>query len=232
MEPIKFEKGIKERFSRRKLQPSDGAWGRLEDLLDTGEQNKKRNIWAYGIAAAAVAVILILSIWNFGTAESQLQPTLISDTKTSLPEHNEVTGREGKSKVQLEQLSYILKEKSKVVNKERVFKEQLDEHPLPSRLFELENKEPRNRDKVVLLSQNDIQTKLDINREAEAVSLLSVARQKLAAGSNNEIAYRIDSNELLMEAENELDHSFREQVWDKLKDGYKKVKGALADRNN
>ncbi len=167
----------------------------------------------------------VLSIWNFGTAESQLQPTLISDTKTSLPEHNEVTGREGKSKVQLEQLSYILKEKSKVVNKERVFKEQLDEHPLPSRLLELENKEPRNRDKVVLLSQDDIQTKLDINREAEAVSLLSVARQKLAAGSNNE-------NELLMEAENELDHSFREQVWDKLKDGYKKVKGALADRNN
>lgn len=232
MEPIKFEKNIKERFSRRKLQPSDSAWGKLEDLLDNGEQSKKRNVWAYGVAVAVVAGILVFSNWNFGTEGSQLQPTVISDTETSLPEHKESTGREVTSKVQPEQLPYVLNENSKVVNKEKVFKEQLNEPPFRSQLLELENMRSGNRDKVVLLSERDIQTESDKNRDAEADSLLSAARQELTSGSTNTNLYRIDANQLLTEAENELDHSFREQVLDKLKDGYKKVKGTLADRNN
>ena len=42
----------------------------------------------------------------------------------------------------------------------------------------------------------------------------------------------VDAVALLNEVEVELDQSFRDQIFDRLKTGFMKVRTALADRNN
>jgi len=42
----------------------------------------------------------------------------------------------------------------------------------------------------------------------------------------------VDASALLLEAEQELDRSFRDQIFDALKSGYLKAKTAVANRNN
>ena len=68
--------------------------------------------------------------------------------------------------------------------------------------------------------------------DAEIDSLLREAQERIAA-----LAYRmprdsVDARSLLSAAESELDQTFREELFEKLKDGFRKVRTAVADRNN
>lgn len=80
---------------------------------------------------------------------------------------------------------------------------------------------------VALLEQTDT----DIT-DAEVDSLLLQAQRELF--SNNVIRddHTIDAMALLADVEGELDRSFREQLFDMLKEGYFKARNAVATRNN
>ena len=67
--------------------------------------------------------------------------------------------------------------------------------------------------------------------DAEVDSLLTSAQRELLADKNFRQGSAVDANLLLADVEVELDKSFRDQVFDKLKQGFIKVRTAVADRN-
>lgn len=78
---------------------------------------------------------------------------------------------------------------------------------------------------VVLENQNNAVT------EAEIDSLLRGAQQQILEDKIFRKDRSVDAMALLADVEDELDQSFRDQIFDALKDGFLKVRTAVADRN-
>lgn len=68
--------------------------------------------------------------------------------------------------------------------------------------------------------------------EAEIDSLLRAAQERIAASAYRMPRDSVDARSLLSAAESELDQTFREELFEKLKNGFMKVRTAVADRNN
>jgi hypothetical protein len=67
--------------------------------------------------------------------------------------------------------------------------------------------------------------------DAEIDSLLGQAQVAIARQSQNDSVPGVNALALLGEAEQELDRSFREQILEKLRSGFQKVRTAVADRD-
>ncbi|MBX2828350.1 MAG: hypothetical protein KTR22_09310 [Flavobacteriaceae bacterium] len=71
MAPIKFEENIREKLEERELQPSEGAWGKLESRLGTTPQQKKPTYFWMAIAASLVGILFIGSWLFFGNGPKE-----------------------------------------------------------------------------------------------------------------------------------------------------------------
>jgi len=68
--------------------------------------------------------------------------------------------------------------------------------------------------------------------DAEVDALLAEALTKIKGDrSAKSVSENIDANSLLLDVEMELEQSFREKVFDVLKEGYFKAKTAVVNRN-
>ncbi|MDC8003184.1 hypothetical protein POV27_03930 [Aureisphaera galaxeae] len=65
MAPIKFEENIREKLQERELQPSEGAWGKLESRLGTTTQEKKKSGYFWMAVAASFVGVLLIGSWLF-----------------------------------------------------------------------------------------------------------------------------------------------------------------------
>ena len=68
--------------------------------------------------------------------------------------------------------------------------------------------------------------------DAEVDSLLWAAQRDILTQKLLSPDGKVDPMALLTEVEDELDESFRDQIFEALKQGYLKVRTAVADRNN
>ncbi|PHQ62576.1 MAG: hypothetical protein COC08_00130 [Maribacter sp.] len=68
--------------------------------------------------------------------------------------------------------------------------------------------------------------------DAEVDSLLRKAQEEILANKIFGEDYSVDAMALLNEVEDELDQSFRDQIFETLKIGFLKVRTAVANRNN
>ncbi|WP_296142186.1 hypothetical protein [uncultured Flavobacterium sp.] len=69
--------------------------------------------------------------------------------------------------------------------------------------------------------------------DQEINDLLSKAKKDIAAQRLfNKTTKKVDATALLLDAERGLDNSFKQKVFDLLKDGYKETKTFVAERNN
>ncbi|MEO0336704.1 MAG: hypothetical protein AAF202_09925, partial [Pseudomonadota bacterium] len=68
--------------------------------------------------------------------------------------------------------------------------------------------------------------------DAEVDSLLYAAQRELLTNKIFQENESVDAAALLADVEDELDRTFRGHLFEKLKEGYFKVRTAVADRNN
>ena len=235
MAPIKFEDSIKEKLEKRRLEPSTEAWNRLSEKLETNTErsSKKTYVWI-GIAASLVGIFLMTYTF-FKTSEVSNQNPVLVDTETQEIEtlqsgkvnqeeqvfmeqpHMEVVGTlENVTKTnetKNESITYSVKT-TQVAQTEspkasqKILKDTLHE-PL-SRETEIAQTETQ---------EHPIKTETDVD------ALLKEAQQKLKH-TTTEKDYAIDAKALLQDVE-----SFRAKVFETLITGYKKVKTAVAQRN-
>jgi len=242
----KLEKHIREKLQKREIEPSMDTWNKIEAQLG-GVESKPKNgkVYWYAIAASFIGVLLVsIVFFNNGLENEsviQVVDVVKEDSSNIKPEkklQNKTSSVE--ETVAQETLSIPLKESKKealkfeapikndfVLNDYKE-KEVLVEEKIRSGEQELfDNKLNQLLKTVVSMEQRNIAV-----TDAEIDSLLMTAQRELLTDKVFQENGKVDAMALLNEAEDELDRTFRGQLFEKLKDGFFKVRTAVADRNN
>lgn len=244
MEPDRFEKHIKNQFEEREIRPSSKAWEKLAEELNTVQpKTEKRNYLRYAIAASFIG-FLVLTIFFVNRTEKLNAPIQVVETPSKNVDEKfkepKISVEIGNDRVvEIEDLKVEKVLENKVADKSM----QPDETIIT--VTELANKTdeiefPFNESDAIINSKiQEVITQVDFLEaqnisvtDAEVDSLLRRAQQEIM----NEKLFRdnrsVDAMVLLTEVEDELDKSFRDQIFESLKSGFVKIRTAVADRNN
>jgi len=246
MAPIKFEENIKEKLEKRTLQPSSQAWNTLSEKLEK-DTNKPTNkaFWWLGIAASLVGILFVVNLF-LKTPETSNQTPILVETEAkeveTIEHKNDIVTPETSIAIDGSNATEIMASKDNantkkiksevvVVNKNQVKNSSLaileknenSEGVLNNSIF----KTPSFEIKVAKLETQDKISKTETNID----SLLSKAQEHIAEKSQTK-TYSIDANSLLQDVEEDLNESFRAKVFETVKTNYKKVKTAVAQRND
>ncbi len=259
METERFEGKIKRELRDREITPSAGSWDKLSAKLDATEEKKKPFVLWMGIAASIIGGILILSlvfnnlipldspeIVDVPKNEIKLEKTQVENseeifipTKTEVKqvataeveevEKNQSTPRTKGNVIKKIESSQSNRDARAVIDNTNLIKEQTLITPTVV-----------TSDKILDAKLNDAvanvlsQTKNgQIVTDAEVNELLAEAAAKISQEryKSDFAVGKVDPQDLLQDVEFEMDKSFRDKIFDMLKEGYSKAKTAVANRN-
>lgn len=258
MEPNKFEKHIKKQMQDREIRPSTDAWERVSVQLKASDKPKNRKFLWYAVAASFIGLLIVSTLFfqsndngldgnieivdtnkdDSNNAQKDLQPEKESQFNKSLniveadalaiEEDSNQEGildekEDGRQSFETLNNQTAIVAGTQVVNNEEVKVNEL-----------LQDSEESIDLKIAeVLAQVDL---LEQNKEsltdAEVDSLLYEAQRQLLTEKIFDKNASVDAMALLNQVEGELDQSFRDQIFEKLKSGFLKVRTAVADRNN
>jgi hypothetical protein len=237
----KLEKHIKNKLERRTISPSKNAWEKVASEVKVPSPRKRNSRFLYAIAASVVGIVLI-SVFFFTMDEPKVEQTQVVKADSIEP-----TGQQTETTVN----ESIQKEDSKLAEtkiesqipeaKEKLSPKQSNYN---SAVVKNETKEPFqdkiriNSDQLIAQKVEEVvaqvtlmeSVKKDVS-DAEVDSLLRAAQRQILADRIFLNGQSVDAGALLAEVEDELDESFRDQIFDALKSGYFKLRTAVADRN-
>ena len=252
MAPIKFEEHIKEQLDKREIRPSAESWDKLNSRLDGVDRKSGKKWW---ISAAAAVVVLIVASTLF--INQQQNNHQVVETPVEVEENPEVKNNnpESESRMASEQGAKAGVDKTESTS----VKKEIEQKIIPQNEVEntseaiVENAEPeRKLIEPVVIGSSEFQEKEKVEFDTKIAEILSnvVQQEKntgnlseqeidaLLAEAAREISEErkfsegsVSANALLADAEFELDQSFREEVFELLKDGFSKARTALASRN-
>jgi hypothetical protein len=256
METERFEDKIKRELQEREIAPSPGSWEKLSAKLDATQEKKRPFAFWMGIAASIVGGILILSlVFNNSTPldspevvdvpkeEVKIKKTPIETSEETFIPANEKSEQVAASNVKKEpitpksnttvapvkQLPQNNREAVAAIGTKSLIKEQsLITHSALTGDKILDVK--LNEALASVLSQNkNGQTVTD----AEVNKLLAEAAAKIIQQryKSDFAAGKVNPQDLLQDVEFEMDNSFRDKIFEMLKEGYSKAKNAVANRN-
>ncbi|MEX0273172.1 MAG: hypothetical protein AB3N16_02225 [Flavobacteriaceae bacterium] len=256
MEPNKFEKEIKKMFDGREIRPSASAWDRIEKELE-GEppaQKDQKNRW-YAIVAGII-VLLGLSIGYFSQKSDGQEPmdTIISveieeppapkveeGIDTDIEMETPMNGLDVNDALvvtqpkEQESTARAIDKNKPTPGKSEMVSEDLDIASVSSDVDGKLDSVPQNAiDRKIgeLVAQVGALEALDTEiTDAEIDSLLRLAQRQILAERALHKKGTVDAMALLAEVEDELDRSYRDQLFEKLKEGFFKVRTAVVDRN-
>lgn len=249
METDKFEKHIKTKFQEREINPSENAWAKISpELNDEASKKKPVYVW-FGIAASIVVLIgVTLFYFNANDAINNV-PAEIVDTEKG----------ERLEKLITKEPVYF-KEEEEVVfktdTKPEILAVENTENNMPANqenntlddgvevaFVEYESKDHSHSklevsDEIInskvadIVAQVGVLEQFSAVTDAEVDSLLKRAQDEILRDKIFNKDKTVDAMALLTEVEEELDQSFRDQIFNSLKAGFIKVRTAVADRNN
>lgn len=257
MAPIKFEENIKDKLEKRTVMPSADAWSNLSQQLDAEDKrNRKSKFWWFGIAAS-IAALVFVSIAYYGIEKEQsINPKMveenidevinkakvnsidsnqlieaIAEQTTSVKEENEIT--------EVKKLEIIIPKKD-LVKTNKLFKTEIAletvkepnaNNTKQNTKLETVLKPISFKDVTEALAQ--LKTNKNTVTDQQIDSLLKIANKEiLRTKALKKSANVVDANQLLQDVEEAMGQSFRTKIYETLKDGVKKTKTAIADRNN
>lgn len=219
---------VREKLENRKIVPSDNAWNALEAKLDAVNMPKKRKVFPYWIAASIVILLVSGVYFSSLNTENTSTPVVETTKENSIPEKQEPFHKESIIVVQEEKETPTVKKERKPVTQKAV----AVHHTTQNTEKKARNFEDRKVDEVVARIQKLQQEKAVT--EAEINALLETAQKAIRSKhkSTTTTTGKIDALALLEGVEEELDQSFKERVFDALKENFFKVATAVAERNN
>lgn len=246
----KFEKHIKKQLEEREIAPSTDAWERLSVRLDaTAPQSNKRNVLWYGIAASFIGILMVSVVYFSSGGPDNTADSQIVETNEEVIETKAIpTGTVAKD------IEEVIVEKDQI-NKLRTTNDgtrvenripELNDHltsvdESAAVIDTIIDKAGRSKDfgeEVIYTKLLEIVATVDSLEQnntaltnAEVDRLLRNAQEQLLRDKLFEQNGSVDAMALLTEVENEMDQSFRDQIFESLKAGFLKVRTAVADRN-
>ena len=248
MQPDKFDEYIKNRLEQRKLQPSTDAWERIQKQLEISPKPARKPYLKFAVAASLIGFLLV-SIFYFNGSQELNEPTEMVDIeKKETQLDNSVATQEGEivtedaetteiakgRKQEQEQMVSVNTEYTSAPKVERVLVDDNGKDESKEILLALDTSEMLIDTKIEeLIAQVELLEKGNTTvSDAEIDSLLQeaqreIVRQTTILDSEGEV----DAMALLAGVEDELDQSFRDQIFETLKDRFLRVKTAVATRN-
>ncbi|MCL6268090.1 hypothetical protein [Flagellimonas myxillae] len=239
----KLEKHIKDKLGNREIKPSPGAWEKISSQLDTPVATKSNRKYVYAIAAGFVG-LLLASVFFFASGENN-EPTQVVDENSLL--RPVIPALEGQTEFVDEngtESELVVTENGTENLQEQGMENQtlksmpLDETEVASKQS-IQSNLIQETDPLIAQKINQVMAQVAlleaVNTEvsdAEVDSLLRAAQNDILKEKLFVENGKVDAMALLTEVEDELDGSFRDQIFDALKDGYFKLRTAVADRNN
>ena len=256
MAPTDFEKNLRERLGQREIRPSEDAWGRIaEQLAEPGRPAVPLRRRKIAIAAAACLLILLgLGFYGLLRNPALPEPAVVSpetlpeleampennpfpnpgrEEVTTLPERDQRTPETDQRTPQPERdaESVIQPRKSELAAELPVTVRPVPQEVPIQDTASLAEQINSQLD-AVLAQVAVLESRQGGVSEAEIDSLLWQAQQEISGHAYHPPRDSVDAMALLMETEEELDRSFREQLFDRLKTGFARVRTAVATRND
>ena len=252
----RFEDKIKQKLLDREITPSADSWDKLSARLDETQQKKKPFVLWMGIAASIIGGILILSL-VFNTSNIADSPAIVDVPKEEVkkkevpvdsPEEiftqnqDEVeqvaTSETRKEKITPRTEPTLTPGKEKNTNNREAIAV-LDNKSLQNEKIADISVEPTSNKLLDKKLQNaltgviaDVENKTTIT-DAEVNKLLAEAAAKISQEhyKSDFAVGKVNAEDLLLDVEFEMDNSFRDKIFDILKEGYSKARTAVANRN-
>jgi len=238
----KLEKHIKERLEDRTIAPSKGAWDKIASQVKEPAPRKRNTWFPYAIAASVVGIVLV-SVFFFTNGDAEVEQIQVVDTETKTETQTQFEDKKVEELVKDEQTE-VAKTKSEPVALEKTEEFALKTPVSNTAIAEEEVKEPLrdeikiNSDRLIAQKVEEVVAQVELMEtaqkdvsDAEVDSLLRAAQRQILTDKLFTEGGSVDAMSLLAEVEDELDESFRDQIFDALKSGYLKLRTAVADRN-
>jgi hypothetical protein len=238
MEPNNFEKDFREKLNRRKIEPSDKAWDRLDAMLSVAENKKpkKKRNWLY-IAASIVGLLLV------GTFFFNQKKNEVETPKNTIV----IKGDQNKDSVVKPTLNIINSVETEIAVSEKDATQTSTKLSIAKKINRNQNTNKSIKNESNQIAESSIiiknnQEKQSINNQTsvaetpkkENVDQLLNSADKTVVAENSakpKSKVRVNANDLLNQVDGELELSFREKVITKVNKNYQTVKVALANRN-
>lgn len=236
----KLEKHIKEKLEERTIVPSENTWDKIASQIKEPTPKKKNTWFPYAIAASVVGIVLV-SVFFFTKGNPEVEQLQVVETEVN--GEAEVNSGEKVNKEVVPEVEIEVAETAiePVESEDNVaFKQST----LNTAVAEQEVREPLqdeikiNSDKLIAQKVEEVVAQVALMEtiqqdvsDAEVDSLLRAAQRQILTDKLFSESGSVDAMSLLAEVEDELDESFRDQIFDALKSGYLKLRTAVADRN-
>jgi len=246
----KLEKHIKEKLDKRKISPSNAAWERVEASLNPEITNNKKSTYWYAIAASLVGLLVISIIFFNSQNKEVLSPEIVDVEKESTANEMEKVNNpvvvETFSKK--ESIDGMQQEEPHLIEKDTALKQELAEKNTSiagtnivqekRELIQDSSVAAKSQDFIINQKVNELLATV-INLESESIQVSDAEVDSLLRAAQFDILKekvfqdngKVDAMALLNEAETELDQTFRDKIFTKLKEGLFKARTAVADRN-
>lgn len=254
MAPLKFEEHLKEQLDKREIRPSAGSWEELSSRLDEVENRTGRKWWipsAAAVVVIAIASLVFIDQQNESAAPVVEDPVEIREKTTEDPGNFEQPVQIASEEKEDRQDQKIEEVKSPKFEKEEVSEQRFKEESADGQLAQnspekkiilepvsleppKENAEDPGKfagkvnELLALVAQKE-ERNGDIS-EAEVNKLLAQAAREIS-DKRNYTEGDVSAEALLADVEFEMDQSFRQEVFEVLKEGFMKARTAIATRN-
>ncbi|WP_372920246.1 hypothetical protein [Salegentibacter sp.] len=240
-----FEEQAEEKLRERQIAPSAESWKKLESRM--GRDDKKQNfrIWLPVVAALVVLAFLAGNLFIKTTQES---PAIVEEPIEKVPEKEdfktpvEIASEESGSKptqtenaVSAEQ---IPPQPTPEIKREELVAASTE---IESFHFILDNMRltPQVQEGIIMETELEEAIAMVVNEQAER-DLTDAEVDDLLLNAASKITQRqtfgnyesVNASTLLADVETELDQSFRQKVFELLKEGFEEASYAFTNRNN
>ncbi|MEX0315532.1 MAG: hypothetical protein AB3N18_15250 [Allomuricauda sp.] len=238
----KLEKHIKKTLKERRIVPSEQAWEKVSGQIKV-EQKQSGKKWFIAVAASFIGITMI-SVFFFQTETPSNNTQQVVDTEKKQEEFIQ-SSQDDLISLDIEQntTEVVSTDMQKTPEEEPII-EGMASSDLQEGIPEIVENQPLKDDilnapeALIAKKVNEVVAQVTLLEnmnnevsEAEVDSLLRAAQRQILVDQILK-SDKVDAMALLSEVEDELDESFRDQIFEALKDGYFKLRTAVADRNN
>lgn len=248
----KWEDSLKEKLEKRVITPSEASWNTLSERLESAENRKSKTLfWRLGIAASMIGILFTTAL-VFKDAGSEIRQPVVVETQKQVEEQLIPMDKlpQQKQLAETEERVESLESLEKNTSKTELLKTQKSlTSPIKENLSVARNERNKTLEPLKISPQKetledqkvseivaqikDLEKKVEAVTDADIDALLRKAQRELNHQTILKESIRtVDANALLLDVETDLQHSFRNKIFEALKNSYETVITAVADRNN
>lgn len=237
-----MEKHIKEKLEERTIAPSGDAWDKIASQLREPSPRKRYAWFPYAIAASIAGIVLV-SVFLYTKDNPEVEQIKVVETGTKTeeqkrPEDSGIMETDGDGQMDIAEIGTETKiadgKEASVPGQSKlntVVADQKVQPPLRDEVKIISDKLIAQKAEEVVAQVRQLESLQQDVSDAEVDSLLRAAQRQILTDKLFADGGSVDAMSLLAEVEDELDESFRDQIFDALKSGYLKLRTAVADRN-